>query len=410
MPSPLPSALLCRSAWERTYAREVAGRLNQEEQLLDALAATIHRLTNPVDCFAPAEDLPDAFMLRLADNVAGPECHASINRRATQAPLVLRHMQRHCIGATTRHEARCVVILVCPNSNGGAGSLRRVRKHFSHSGAFGSADDHLTMSVIHTQVPDVAKQHTCAPALAKRLRLAVRAQFVRLIATLVPVPVLALARAVGRHIVIRTALAREALVPGPCLNQRTAHAEALAQQITACIRRLNRLVEQPRNDVVLEQPASILAEGRVVPHHIVHCKADKPAKQHVVGDLLYQHAFASNRIQHLQQQHANQFHQGNARVVALRVTLIHACEHRVPTPELKGAKKMCTTICVQTDTNWLQWVTDRHQVIQLRHCELCLGVAVRSAYRFGLGVIHSLVSTFTAPAPMMTARAISTVC
>ena len=112
MPSPLRFSHLRRSARKRTHAREVAGRLRQEEQLLDPLAATIHRLTNPADRLALAEDLLDAFALALADGVAGPACLATVNRRATSAAVALRHMRRHTIGAATRHEARRVIVLV----------------------------------------------------------------------------------------------------------------------------------------------------------------------------------------------------------------------------------------------------------------------------------------------------------
>jgi hypothetical protein len=66
-----------------------------------------------------------------------------------------------------------------------------------------------------------------------------------------------------------------------------------AGQIAARVRRLNCLVEQPHDDVVLERPVTVLAEGRVASYHIDHRKADKPAKQHVVGDIPHQRAFAS---------------------------------------------------------------------------------------------------------------------
>lgn len=55
----------------------------------------------------------DAFAL--ADGVAGPACLATVNRRATSAAVVLRHMRRHTIGAATRREARRVIVLVGPN-------------------------------------------------------------------------------------------------------------------------------------------------------------------------------------------------------------------------------------------------------------------------------------------------------
>ncbi|CAN0626732.1 protein of unknown function [Burkholderia multivorans] len=231
--------------------------------------------------------------------------------------------------------------------------------------------------------------------------LVVRARFMRLVAALLTVPVLALAgTSIGRRIVIRFVLAHEALVPGPSLNQRAIHAEMFARQVAARLRRLDGLVEQTYDDIVNEQPVTVLAERRVVPHRIVHRQADEPAKQHVVGDLLHQHAFASNRIQHLQQQRTNQLLRGDARAAALRVALVHPREHRVHALER----------VVQPNANRAQRVIGRHEVIQSRHCEHRLGVAVRSAHRFGLRVVRFPVSTFTAPGRMTTAGAISTAC
>ncbi len=120
MSSPRRFALLNRSVCERTHAREVVGRLSQEEQLLNPFAATIHRLTNPADRFAPPEDLFDAFAFALADGIASPACRSTVNRRATHAAVVLRHVRRHTVGTATRHEACRVVIFVGANRNGGA--------------------------------------------------------------------------------------------------------------------------------------------------------------------------------------------------------------------------------------------------------------------------------------------------
>jgi uncharacterized membrane protein len=181
--------------------REVVGRPSQEEQLLDPRAVSMHRLTNPAGRLARAEDLLDVFSCALADELAGSACRASVNRRATRAAVVLRHMRRHTTGAAIRHEARCVVVLVGPNRNRGAGSLRRVGENLSWSVSFGRAAGlrHLrvhrqTMPVIREQLTDVAKRYTGAPVPAKQLRLAVRARFVRLVTTPLSAPVLALTR------------------------------------------------------------------------------------------------------------------------------------------------------------------------------------------------------------------------
>jgi len=50
----------------------------------------------------------------------------------------------------------------------------------------------------------------------------------------------------------------------------------------------------------------------------------------------------------------------------------------------------------------------RKEVIELRHCEHRLGVAVRSVHRFGLRIVRFRVSMVTHPDWMTTARAFST--
>jgi hypothetical protein len=52
----------------------------------------------------------------------------------------------------------------------------------------------------------------------------------------------------------------------------------------------------------------------------------------------------------------------------------------------------------------------RHEVIELRHREHRLGVAVRSAHCFALSIGRFLVSTFTPPARMTSAGGNPTAC
>jgi hypothetical protein len=135
-PSPRRFVLLRRVSCKRTHTREVVGSLTRAEQVLDPLAVSMHRLTNPTDCLARAEDLLDAFSRVLADDLASSARRASVNRRATRAAVALRHMRRHTTCATTRHEARRVVVLVGPNRNRGTGSLRCFGEHLSRGVSF----------------------------------------------------------------------------------------------------------------------------------------------------------------------------------------------------------------------------------------------------------------------------------
>jgi hypothetical protein len=150
------------------------------------------------------------------------------------------------------------------------------------------------------------------------------------------------------------------------MDQHTVHTEMLARQVAAHERRFHRLVEQSHDDVMLDSRSRFLLEDRVLPHRVIHRQTNKPAKQYVAGDLLHQHAFASNTAP------ATATHEsaslGDAQAPAPRVTLIHTGEHWVHALER----------IVQPDPNEAQRVVSWYEVIERRHCEHCLGIAIRS--------------------------------
>ena len=262
-------------------ADDLVARLDNKVEIGDKVSGRL----------APAKHLLDTFALALTDGVTCPACCPPGDGRA--ARVVLGDMWGHAIDATRRDKPGRVV------------GLRRLHV------------DHQAMPVVREQVPQIAKHRAGVATLTERVRLTVAARLMRLVATLLAVPILALASTASRRrIVVGFVLAHEALMARPRLNQRAVDAEVLAGEMTARMRRLYRLVEQTRDDVAREQSVAVLAERRVVPHRIVHRQADKPTKQSVVGNLLHQHALAANRIQHLQQQRANQLLGRDARPAA----------------------------------------------------------------------------------------------
>ena len=198
---------LCRFRRERSHAREVVSRLRQQEQLLDSLAPSTHDLPNPANRLAPAKHLLDTFALALADGVAGPTCRAPANGRAACARVVLGDMRRHAIGATRRHECGRVVILVGAHRNRLLGKARRIGEHVSGCIAFGRAVgllhlrvDHQAMPVAREHMPQIAKHRAGVATLAEQLRLTIAARFMRLVAALLAVPILALANTALRRL------------------------------------------------------------------------------------------------------------------------------------------------------------------------------------------------------------------
>ena len=216
------------------------------------------------------------------------------------------------------------------------------------------------MAVIRQHMPQVARQRRRRAALAIQPALGIARRGVRGVAALVAVPVL------GRPAV----LAPHALVTGPGLDQRTVHAEVLARQQPALVGHLHRRVEQIGDGIELDQPISVLAEHRVVPHRVLDRQPDEPAKQQVVGDLLDELALAAHAVQHLQQHRTHELLRRDARPPALGVGLVHRRELRVHLGQR----------LVQPLADRAQRVGLRHEFLQLHRAEQRLVVRIRSSH------------------------------
>lgn len=72
---------LRRFGGERAHAGQIADRLSQQEELIDSLEPSIHRLLDPAGYLAPAQDLLNAFALSLTNGVARPVRRAPVNDR-----------------------------------------------------------------------------------------------------------------------------------------------------------------------------------------------------------------------------------------------------------------------------------------------------------------------------------------
>jgi hypothetical protein len=80
-------------------------------------------------------------------------------------------------------------------------------------------------------------------------------------------------------------------------------------------------IKERGGDVTLQQPVSILAEGRGRPNRVIHPEADKPAVQHAVVNLLHQEPLAAHGIERLNQQGPQQLLGRNRRPADSRVHL-----------------------------------------------------------------------------------------
>lgn len=93
------------------------------------------------------------------------------------------------------------------------------------------------------------------------------------------------------------------------LERRAVDGEVLARQQVRRVGVDQDRVEERGGNVAVQQPTTILREGRA-DHTGSHAQADKPPKQQVVVQLFDQLAFAANRVERLQQQGAEELHGG----------------------------------------------------------------------------------------------------
>lgn len=225
------------------------------------------------------------------------------------ALALLRHMRCHFQLARPLHETLLVVILVCTYR---AARLGRALQHLQRRlylgtsielGAFHIHDQ--TVAVLHHRVGHVRQTTGIAIALARQPGLGIAGRLVGRVAALLALEVgIGVARAILRW--VAAILLDKGLVRGPGVDQRAIDAEMLVAGVLGpCGQRLDALEEQPRY-ILVEQAVTVLAEGRVIPHALVHRQADEPAKQQVEINLLDQLPLGANGVNHLQQRGAQQ--------------------------------------------------------------------------------------------------------
>ncbi len=141
----------------------------------------------------------------------------------------------------------------------------------------------------------------------------------------------------------------------------------------------------------------IFRECRVVPDRIIECYADKPAKQQVVTQLLTQLRLTADRIEHLQQESANQLLRCDRVAAGVSVNLAESRVHR-------------RQRIVHQHANRPQRMIGRHKVVQLGHCKQAFLHRIRTTHRSNLE--GELVNTLTPTIAAITAftRRISTAC
>jgi hypothetical protein len=294
-----------------THAHEVVAGERQQSRVFDLVPTAELWSPQQTNVFAPTEGLLDELPRLQAQRVSGVAGCAAVDRR-TPVPIdVLRNVWRRLDLAQLRHEAAGVVGLVGGDRAGRLCSNRldHLDRTRSLSRAVRLADlhfDHEAMTVLAHPMTHVTELGSRAGTLSIEHGLRIRGRGMRIVAARLTVKITGLIASAATRLIIRPILWPVAAVRGPGLDQRSVNAEMLVAEQSRGVGLLNNRVEQVSCDIGTEQSVAVLAESRVVPDRLVDRQPHKPAKQQVVLELLDQQPLAADRIEHLQQQSANQ--------------------------------------------------------------------------------------------------------
>jgi hypothetical protein len=110
---------------------------------------------------------------------------------------------------------------------------------------------------------------------------------------------------------IAAILGSEALHAGPGFDQRAINREVLTRKQPLHLWGDQDSAQESAGNVAFEQPLTVLGKHRHVPDRGVHGQTDKPAEQHIVGQLLHQLPLRAHRVERLQEQRPQQLLRGD---------------------------------------------------------------------------------------------------
>src|SRR5713226_3531425 len=319
------------SCWCRrqvAHSDQVVGRQCQAEHPSDPRDPAMAGLTQPAYGLDPAKDLFHPFALALAKRVAGMVSGTLVD----DTGLLARKMRGDPMLAHFLHQRFAVVAFVGTQRDPAPARKllyhRQRRLWFGASARFGDAAvDCQPVTILHQHMAGVAEPGFLARTLARQQRFWVGRGLVGIVAALLAVKV---HTRIARIVVLRPGLrpfaifALETLLSGPCFNQRAVNREVLVgEQVALAGLRQHRCEEGPGH-FAPQQPVAVFGEDRHVPHRVVDTQSHEPAEQEIVVELLHQQPFAAHRVQHLQQQRAQQPLRRNRRTPQRRIHAVEA--------------------------------------------------------------------------------------
>ena len=272
------------------------------------------------DRLQPPEDLLHELALLLADRVARVPRRAPVDGTAPVRG-VLGDMRGDAPGPERRDEVAGVVALVGPE--GGARSQaadqRPRRLALGRPGGQRHAGpDRQPMPILHEDMPVVAELGFPAPAFAHQPRLGIgRRDMGGIRAPLAMEIHRGIARIIRRR--GHRVAPREALEPGPGLDQRPVDREMLGREQLPGLRLLHDGREEGLGDVPAQQAFPVLGEHGHIPDRGIQAQPHEPPIEDVEVQLLHELPLAPDRVQRLEQQGAEELLGRDGRSPGLRV-------------------------------------------------------------------------------------------
>jgi hypothetical protein len=338
---------LCWAPVQISYTNQVVNRGCKSELPIDAITTAKFRLANGTDRFHPTVAFFDSLTQSLADFIAGMPRRPIINCARTIGLNVARYMRSYLKLSERFNKISRVVRFVRRECR--SMTARNRFGHFESSFALGVAGsrrhtrvDDQSVSVLGHQVTKIAQFRflTAAFAVHSRSTIGRRPEYIIFAALPVKIDIRVSRSAATRRLRL-VGFWNKTLLAGPSLDHRSVNGKMLVAKQVGCASLAENLFEKRLCNVALQQPIAILREDRDIPDGIIHVQIAKPAKKHIVVQLLHELPLAANRIHHLQDQSTQQMFWWNRWAPAIRIKLVklagkiykHCLNHRLDRPQ-----------------------------------------------------------------------------
>lgn len=325
------SALYCRQspAQQRRHPGQVVTSEGEDGLRRHLRQANKAGFAQTAHGLCPTKDFLDQLALLQTERVAGMPGRSAIDGLAG---FFRRHVRRDLGLTHGLHEIRRVIALV---STQGAAGRHAALDHLGRRFPFCRAArlrrfdiDHQAATVLHQRMPHVAEPGLVAFALLEEPGFRVGGRGVGVVAALLALEIHSRVLAAAFRRLARTVLGHKALVGSPGVDQRAIDREMFIGSQLLPLGQNQDLAEELPHDGFRQQPLPVLRKGRRRPHAVIHGKADEPAVQEVVLDVLHQLPLGADGKEHLDKAGPQQPFGRDAGATGTGIQLLEGRVHR----------------------------------------------------------------------------------